>query len=224
MANAIFCNDGVTTENVDFSGQSIQLGSFITAVEEFLSDPLDNINYCLEITSTGQTGPFILTATTSAFTSCYDCLVQNNTVVSFTDCVTSSGYTIDLSQLGYIPIVGSVFNMTITNVSGRTSGTFSGCFYITEILQYSTNNYNNLILDLFTIDELLFSNYSTCEECLNGFSAGTEYTSCTICCPCGTGTTVSTVSTPHPVWSNFQGQPIILLDAVQLGGMNGLNS
>ena len=222
MANVIFCNDGVTTENVDFSGQSIPLGSFITATDQ--PPASDVINYCLEITSTGQTGPFILTATTSAFTSCYDCLVQNNTVVSFTDCVTSSGYTINLSQLGYIPILGAVFNMTITNVG---EGTYSGCFYITEILQYSTGQYNNLIPDLFTIDEILFSNYSLengCNECLNGFSAGTESTICVVCCPCTTGETITSVVPPHPKWTNQFGQTITLLDSIELGGQNGLNN
>jgi hypothetical protein len=67
-------------------------------------------------------------------------LVQNNTVVSFTDCVTSLGHPIELSQLGYIPIVDAVFNMTITNVGGRNSGTTSGCFYITEIRQIVLTN------------------------------------------------------------------------------------
>ena len=223
MANVIFCNDGVTTENVDFSGQSIPLGSFITATDQ--PPASDVTNYCLQITGGNETTG--LTATTSAFTSCYDCLVQNNTVVSFTDCVTSSGYTINLSQLGYIPIIGSVFNMTITSVSGRTSGTFSGCFYITEILQYSTDEYNDLIENLFTIDELLFSNYSLengCNECLNGFSAGTESTICVVCCPCTTGETVTSVSAPHPTWTNGQGQAIVQLNAITLGGPNGLNN
>jgi|694.fasta_scaffold09795_12 hypothetical protein len=224
-ANVIFCNDGVTTENVDFSGQSIPLGSFITGVEEFLSDPLDNINYCLEITSTGQTGPFILTATTSAFTSCYDCLVQNNTIVEFVDCATNSvGLQIELSQLGYLPIEGAVFNMTVTG--GRNSGTTSGCFYITDIVQYSTNAFNGLV-DLSTIDQIIHSNFSLengCNECLNGFSAGTESTICVVCCPCTTGETVTSVSAPHPTWTNGQGQAVIQLNAITLGGPNGLNN
>jgi hypothetical protein len=117
--------------------------------------------------------------------------------------------------------------MTITNVGGRTSGTTSGCFYITEILQYSTNGYNDLIPDLFTIDELLFSNFSLengCNECLNGFSAGTESTICVVCCPCTTGETVTSVSAPHPTWTNGQGQAIVQLNAITLGGPNGLNN
>jgi hypothetical protein len=223
--NAIFCNNGVTTASINFSGQSIPLGSFITANETYNPDPLDDVNYCLQITGGDETTG--LTATTSVFTSCYDCLVQNNTVVSFTDCVTSLGYAIELSQLGYIPVVDAVFNMTITNVGGRNSGTTSGCFYITEIRQTSTNEYNTLIEDFFTIDELLFSNYSLengCNECLNGFSAGTESTICVVCCPCTTGETVTSVSAPHPTWTNGQGQAIVQLNAITLGGPNGLNN
>jgi len=55
-------------------------------------------------------------------------------------------------------------------------------------------------------------------------SAGTEYTACVICCPCESGQTVTQVSVPHPTWTGIQGNAVTLLDAVQLGGMNGLNS
>jgi hypothetical protein len=123
--------------------------------------------------------------------------------------------------------VDAVFNMTITNVGGRNEGTYSGCFYITEIRQYSTNEYNTLIEDFFTIDEILFSNYSLengCNECLNGFSAGTESTICVVCCPCTTGETITSVVPPHPTWTNGQGQAIVQLNAITLGGPNGLNN
>jgi hypothetical protein len=51
-------------------------------------------------------------------------------------------------------------------------------------------------------------------------SAGTESTVCVIDC---SGNTVSIVP-PHPVWTNEQEVDVILLDAIALGGMNGLNS
>jgi hypothetical protein len=91
----------------------------------------------------------------------------------------------------------------------------------------STNEYNTLIEDFFTIDEILFSNYSLengCNECLNGFSAGTESTICVVCCPCTTGETITSVSAPHPTWTNGQGQAIVQLNAITLGGPNGLNN
>lgn len=50
-------------------------------------------------------------------------------------------------------------------------------------------------------------------------SANTEYVVCQIC----SGTT-STVVPPHPIWTNGQNQPIIQMNAVTLGGVNGLNN
>jgi hypothetical protein len=58
------------------------------------------------------------------------------------------------------------------------------------------------------------------EEALAPFSAGTEYKECIIDC---NGNPTS-MSPPHPTWLNDQGKAVVLLDAVVLGGMNGLNS
>jgi hypothetical protein len=70
--------------------------------------------------------------------------------------------------------------------------------------------------------------YSGCGECLNStlefITAGTPYEACVICCPCGTGSTVTSVSTPHPVWTGLNGQVVVQANAVELGGMNGLYS
>jgi len=70
--------------------------------------------------------------------------------------------------------------------------------------------------------------YDGCGDCLADtlefITAGTSYTTCVICCPCGTGTTVNTVSTPHPTWIGLNGQVVVQGNAVELGGMNGLYS
>jgi hypothetical protein len=50
-------------------------------------------------------------------------------------------------------------------------------------------------------------------------SAGTEYFICNICDGVATQ-----VAPPHPVWTNNQGLDVILMDAVALGGINGLNN
>jgi hypothetical protein len=50
-------------------------------------------------------------------------------------------------------------------------------------------------------------------------SAGTEYFICEICDGVATQ-----VAPPHPVWTNNQGLDVILMDAVALGGSNGLNN
>ena len=62
----------------------------------------------------------------------------------------------------------------------------------------------------------------SCEDCENPppISAGTEYNVCVIDC---SGNTVS-ITPPHPTWTNEQGHAVVLLDAIALGGMNGLNS
>jgi hypothetical protein len=56
-------------------------------------------------------------------------------------------------------------------------------------------------------------------------SANTEYNACVICCDCGsTATTVNSVTTPHPVYTDGFGTPVTQLNMVVLGGINGLNS
>lgn len=57
------------------------------------------------------------------------------------------------------------------------------------------------------------------------YSAGTEYLVCNICedC-CGSGTTTTSIVPPHPTWTRPDGRAVVLLDAVALGGMFGLNS
>ena len=64
--------------------------------------------------------------------------------------------------------------------------------------------------------------FPVCEDCENPppISAGTEYNVCVIDC---SGNTVS-ITPPHPIWTNEQGHAVVLLDAIALGGMNGLNS
>jgi len=65
--------------------------------------------------------------------------------------------------------------------------------------------------------------FDDCSECSAPVSAGTEYTICNIC-ETSTGVTVTTINPPHPTWTRPDGKPVVLLDAVQLGGMFGLNS
>ena len=64
--------------------------------------------------------------------------------------------------------------------------------------------------------------FSDCENCENPppISAGTETIVCVIDCSGNT----TTIIPPHPTWTNEQGHAVVLLDAIALGGMNGLNS
>jgi hypothetical protein len=224
IINANYCTSPIE-ESINFSGQSIPVGSFITAVD---GTPFpNNVNYCFEITA-GNEPTSIFTATSETYSSCYDCLAQNYTIVSIVDCLTNTiSLVLDITEFGYIPIAGTVFNLIVDVPNGRNLGIYSGCYEIVEILQYSESGYNDLAVDFGIIQQIVYSNFSLengCNECLYGFSSGTESTICEICCPCTTDETVTEVVVPHPNYSNEQNQSIIQLNAITIGGFNGLNN
>ena len=63
------------------------------------------------------------------------------------------------------------------------------------------------------------SAFINCEECNQPLSGGSEYIGCYTC----SGDT-QTVELPHPTWTNLSGKAVVQMDAVVLGGINGLNS
>jgi hypothetical protein len=72
--------------------------------------------------------------------------------------------------------------------------------------------------------------YYNCIECSDDNtrfprSANTESHICVVCCPCGgTGSTITQVSPPHPVWTDAYGTPVTQMNMITLGGPNGLNN
>jgi hypothetical protein len=54
-------------------------------------------------------------------------------------------------------------------------------------------------------------------------SANTEVTLCEQICS-GSGTTVVSVTPPHPTYSDLTGGTVVQLNMITLGGPNGLNS
>ena len=140
--------------------------------------------------------------TETIYPDCTTC--NNNTYVAypFVNCLTSGVqyYTINLTDFE-----------SITNYGIVRDGSYN-CYYI--INGCATPTYP-------TISGVYFR---TCIECTSPLSAGTESTVCVICCPCTSGETVTSVIPPHPQWTNQQGKTISLLDAITLGGPNGLNN
>ena len=67
-----------------------------------------------------------------------------------------------------------------------------------------------------------FNIFNNVEDALAPLSAGTEVKICVIdgCDPSIT----KLINVPHPTWTNEYGKAVVQLDAVALGGMNGLNS
>jgi hypothetical protein len=224
--NAILCTDN-SEQSVDFSGQSISVGSYITVSDFSGGSPELDIFLCTQITDVDQPGSS-LSATSNVYSSCYDCLVQNYTLVIMVDCLTNSiTIPIIITEFGYIPTINTILNLIIDVPSGRNAGRYSGCYYVSSLIQTSENEYiNTYLTELGIINQIVSSNFSLengCNECLNGFSAGTTSETCNICWD-GTGYTATVVSPPHPTWTNQFGQAVVQLDAIQLGGQNGLYS
>ena len=217
MANAIFCNDGLTEETINFNGQSIPLGSFITATDQ--TPAPDVVNYCFQITDDDDIAG-MFTATSETYSSCYDCLANNFTVVSIGTCDGSIEGSLPITAFGFLPELEQVIyaEISINGESGFTA--YTTCFKINEIIQVSEDEYVSVYEPEFSIiNQIIHNNYSIengCNECLNGFSAGTESESCQICWD-GSGYTATVVSVPHPTWTNGQGQAVVQLNAITLG-------
>jgi hypothetical protein len=224
--NSKYCVDG-NSESINFNGNSYSVGTFLTATE---SPPaIDIINYCFEITDSADEPTGTFTATTNTFNSCYDCLVNNFTIVSLVACDDESiTLVFPISAFGYIPIIDQVIYAEIEFNDRGDFTTYTKCFKVIEVIQVSENGYvTDYEPNFSNLNQIIFNNFSIengCNECLFGFSAGTESTICVVCCPCTTGETISSVSAPHPTWTNGQGQAVIQLNAITLGGPNGLNN
>jgi hypothetical protein len=54
-------------------------------------------------------------------------------------------------------------------------------------------------------------------------SANTEDNVCVTCFD-GTGSTIYNIPVPHPVYTDGYGTPVTQLNAIELGGQNGLNN
>ena len=71
----------------------------------------------------------------------------------------------------------------------------------------------------------LYGPFNSCSACTSPISAGTESLICIVECGVSgiSGDTVS-ISPPHPTYLNGFGKSVIQLNAVEIGGTNGLNS
>ena len=163
-------------------------------------------NDCVKLTElyTNQEISNYCKTTEVKYTDCQPCLSNTFIGLPLVKCGdnTSNYYSISLTNL-----------FDIYENSGIFSDGSYNCYFAIE--GCALPNY-----PIFTPFEF----FGSCFECNQPLSAGTESTICVICCPCTTGQTVTAVSPPHPSWTNAQGKTVILLDAIALGGMNGLNN
>ena len=214
MANSIQCQDILTTDSVFFNGLPLVNGNIVSAWND--PDPVNTSRICLTITDIDDPAAS-LTANT-IYNSCYECLVNNYTIVQLESCDSATILNIDISEFGVIPIVETAYFVRAT---GRYEN-YVGCFKVRTFGQYSQGVYN--ITEFHTLEFLSTASFPDCDTCLTGFTSGQEYTMCEICCDCTTGETVTEIVVPHPSYTNISSQTIIQFDAITLGGFNGLNN
>lgn len=127
------------------------------------------------------------------------------------NCSTRSTYVV--SFLTDAPNPGETYYLTFTGT------TPDGCYSIVNS-------------DLGpTVDVVLSQTfYSDCFICItnnkdtSGTSVDNQYEYTNECCDPASGSTGSGSVVPHPTYSNDLGTPIVQLNAVELGGFNGLNN
>jgi hypothetical protein len=187
----------------------------------------ENELFCVELITdvTGvllSRGPFF-NSTGTIYTQCEECTSATTIGLRTINCYTQE---IGVSNLSYSDWT------QITNYGGFGKDlTPSNCFLDSNgfCRNFAESCPTAPIGNLVSISE----QYLNCAICTTfhprpplpptTVSAGTEYFACNICCPCTTGETITQVSVPHPTWVNGQGNAVVLLDAVTLGGPNGLN-
>ena len=82
--NALFCtNNGL--DEINFSGQSISEGTYITVSDFSQPTPIENIFQCVQVIGADEPGAS-LSATTETYTSCYECLANNYTRIGLSSC------------------------------------------------------------------------------------------------------------------------------------------
>jgi uncharacterized delta-60 repeat protein len=136
----------------------------------------------------------------------------------------SINYIIRLNTNGSIDYsfdIGTGFNQVVQTIEIQTDGKilvggyfttfdFISRYYIAELYSEGTT----------PIELSSFFEFSSCTECFNFIiNSGNEYLMCEVC----SGDTF-TVTPPHPVWTNNYGTAVTMLDAIVLGGPNGLNN
>jgi hypothetical protein len=153
---------------------------------------------------------------TELYDGCGTCLGNSNITVGLINCDTDEESYVTISLSNYLSIIGNGF--TLPNYTIRDQR--QNCYTITSVCpQPSSASTESMSVAYF------FYSCQYCPDINQPRSANTEYNACVICCDCGsTGSTVNSVSTPHPIYTDGYNNPIMQLNMVVLGGPNGLNS
>ena len=177
-----------------------------------------DVSVCFELVSQFTNGYSALTqlhylpSGNTTYTDCSTCIGTTSYAVALVECGTSDFIFVNIPGINFneiLQFLGENDSVIIKDGIGR-------CFSLVGNICVAESE----IFPSFTP----YSLHTDCETCNVPFSAGTPTGICVICCPCTTGETINTVYGPNPTWTNAYGKAIVLLDAIVLGGPNGLNN
>jgi len=192
------------------------------SVGQFVRSQFGNSDWlCYEIVATyNGSGTYSSSFVSNGvnYTSCNECSSGATIGLTLINCDTLQPSQVSVTLQQWVEINGYPFSLPSSVVSDANGN----CYQIANDCPIDN------VGPLFDIQNFYF-NQAFCRadntDLPKTYSAGTEYKVCVICedC-CGSGTTSTSISVPHPTWTTPNGDAVVLLDAVALGGMFGLNS
>lgn len=149
----------------------------------------------------------------TGYSNCLECIQQNDFTIFAFDCVDPNiNGPLSSQYFNEFPF-GNFYKFCFSDIENPEIS-ICYCLVMAVIAPFSTPPFPLTITGPFT--------ECGCNEPPR--SAGTESTICVICNDVISGETATSVSPPHPVWTDSRGTAVTQLNAIALGGMNGLNS
>jgi len=204
----------IGTAEICFSSETqYSAGQVVT----FLDGELNPVFGCFTIL--GETEPCESIYTVDlTYEECLECLLDlMGGVFNFTSCVDESSYYIPSSAwtFNFVPQLRTYYSIE-TNEPREPS----------TLLCYTFSSFSDTpggdLLNFATVNETAYSECIFCENSLPT-TANTESFICQQICD-ESGTTVTSVSPPHPIWTSEFGAEITQANMITLGGTNGLNA
>jgi hypothetical protein len=192
----------ITGEETIAPRKNAAIGDLFSVTASSTTDCYEVVSYTTETSRSGLDTEYV---------DCLSCYQAEFTGVVFSSCTDDNDsvvLTASTSSLTFVPNLSSVYYMTFSGASLEYVGCFVFVSFTNAANQYQITNVG--------------TEYTSCYNCsvVNiPSSAGTIYYECRICDGVAT-----TINPPHPVYSNLYGQDVVQLNAVQLGGENGLYS
>jgi hypothetical protein len=162
---------------------------------------------CFTITSLANSGDTVDFSIFTDYDDCISCIQDGGGVFIFSECSDSESIVfINVNEFNTIPSFLQSYYLELT---GST-----GC-YVFEDWSPGDEPTDSISFILGPYEEC-----NVCEGYNIPTSANTAYTLCTLDCD---GNPIE-LQFPHPVWTDGYGNAVTQLNAVQLGGPNGLNN